>query len=228
MTLEAFYKSKQWERFRAQLMQERSQDGVIICEHCGKPILRKYDCIAHHKTELTEENVNDYIVSLNPDNVILIHFRCHNELHERFEGFRQKVFLVYGSPCSGKTSYVDENAHGDDLILDVDRLWDAVCNDGRYNKKQGKSQRPHRIRTNVFILRDTMLDMIKTRKGKWRNAWVIGGYPLRTERDRLCQLLGAEPIYCEATMDECLERCEQERPQEWKDFILKWFDEYTP
>ena len=227
-TVESFYKSKEWERFRAQLILERTNaDGTVTCAHCGKPILRKYDCIGHHKQELTDENVNDFSVSLNPENVELIHFRCHNLEHERFEGFRQRVFLVYGSPCSGKTSYVDEVANGDDLILDVDRIWDAVCNDGRYNKTAGKSRRPHRIRANVFGIRDTMIDMIKTRTGKWRNAWVIGGYPLKTDRDRICQLLRAEPIYCEATLEECLARCKEERPPEWETYIRDWFEEYT-
>ena len=227
-SVEKFYRSKQWNSLRAQLMQARTNaDGQIICARCGKPILRRYDCIGHHKIELTEENVNDYSISLNPENVELIHFKCHNMEHGRFEGFRQKVYLVYGSPCSGKTSYVDEVAEPDDLILDVDRIWDALCNDGRYNKTAGKSRRPHRIRANVFGVRDCIIDMIRTRTGKWRNAWVIGGYPLRTDRDRLCDLLNAEPIYCEATVEECLARCEKERPAEWREYILEWFDTFT-
>ena len=225
--LDAFYTSKLWKRLRLQLMQERAKDGVVICEHCGKPIVRRYDCIAHHRTELTDENVEDYSVSLNPENVELLCFSCHNTTHQRFEGFRQRVYLVYGAPCSGKTSYVDEVANGDDLILDVDRIWDAVCNDGRYNKMAGKSKRPHRLRPNVFGIRDCILDMIRTRKGNWRNAWIIGGFPLRTDRDRLCDLLRAEPIYCEATLDECLARCETERPAEWRDYIMTWFQDFT-
>ena len=210
-------------------MQERvNEDGHIICAICGKPILRKYDCIAHHKKPLSDANVNDATVALNPENVELIHFKCHNKEHQRFNGFCQKVYLVYGSPCSGKTSYVNEVANGDDLILDVDRIWDALCNDGRYKKQVGKSKRPNRVKKNVFGVRDCIIDMIRTRTGMWRNAFIIGGYPRKIERDRLCDMLGAEPIFIDATIDECLDRCNNERPEEWREYILDWFDAFQP
>ena len=71
-TLGNFYKSKEWEKLIAVLKLERvNENGEVICEHCGKPIHKKYDCIGHHKIELTEANVNDPEVSLNPDNVML-------------------------------------------------------------------------------------------------------------------------------------------------------------
>lgn len=228
MTIAEFYRSKAWEKLIATLKLERlDADGNIICAYCGRPIVRKYDCIAHHRIELTDDNVNDPTISLNPDNIDLIHFRCHNQIHQRFGGFCQRVYLVYGSPCSGKTSWVDEVANGDDLILDVDRIWDAVCNDGRYRKVNGKSGRPHRLKANVFGIRDTLLEQIRIRKGMWRNAYIIGGYPLRTDRDRVCDMLNATPVYISATIDECLERADRERPKEWKEYIRNWFDDYV-
>lgn len=228
MTTAEFYRSKAWEKLIATLKLERlDADGNIICAYCGRPIVRKYDCIAHHRIELTDDNVNDPTISLNPDNIDLIHFRCHNQIHQRFGGFCQRVYLVYGSPCSGKTSWVDEVANGDDLILDVDRIWDAVCNDGRYRKVNGKSGRPHRLKANVFGIRDTLIEQIRIRKGMWRNAYIIGGYPLRTDRDRVCDMLNATPVYISATIDECLERADRERPKEWKEYIRNWFDDYV-
>ena len=228
MDLGWFYRGKAWRGFLDVLKMERlTDDGQLICEHCGKPIVRKYDCIGHHKIELNEENVNNPEIALNPDNVMLIHFRCHNLIHTRYEGFRQRVYLVYGSPCSGKTSYVDSIANADDLILDVDRIWSAVCKAGMYNKDNGKSARPNRLKQNVFGIRDCILDQIRTRKGMWKNAFVIGGYPLKTERERLIDRLGAEPIYVEATKEECLTRAETERPEAWKEFIENWFESFV-
>lgn len=227
-TPQSFYHSKKWETFRKVLMAERTNDdGFIICEKCGKPILRPYDCIAHHKDELTDENVNDFTVSLNPDNIELIHFKCHNIEHRRFGGFSQRVFLVYGSPCSGKSTFVNDNAYGDDLIIDVDRLWDAICNDGRYKKANGSMQRSHRLKSNVFGLRDCLFEQVKLRKGMWRDCYIIGGYPLRSDRDRICNELRAEPIYIEASLEDCLARADAERPAEWKEFICDWFDSFT-
>lgn len=216
-TVDRFYKSKQWEKLIEQLKIDRvNEQGEILCEYCGKPITKKYDCIGHHEIELTEDNVNDYQISLNPKNIKLIHFKCHNRIHQRFEGFKQKVYLVYGSPCSGKSTWVHEVANPDDLILDIDSIWECVSVSDKYHK-------PSRLKTNVFGIRDCILDQIRTRSGMWRNAYVIGGYPLRTDRDRLCNLLNAEPIFIDTPKEECLSRAANE---EWKEFILDWFDSY--
>ena len=217
--IKGFYQSKKWVRLIEVLKLERlNADGQLICAYCGKPIVKKYDCIGHHKIELTESNVEDASISLNPDNVELIHFKCHNKIHERFGGFRQRVFLVYGSPCSGKTTWVNENANADDLILDIDKLWESVCKSDRLHK-------PARLKANVFGIRDCILDQIRTRTGMWRNAYVVGGYPLRSDRDRLCDLLDAEPVYIEATKEECLSRAEN---SDWQSYVEDWFGSFVP
>ena len=214
-----FYRSPQWTKLRAVLMTERvNADGQLICEECGKPIVKAYDCIAHHKIELTEDNVNDYAISLNPENVALIHHRCHNEIHQRFEGFYRRVFLVYGSPCAGKTTWVHENANRDDLILDIDALWEAVCLSDKYHK-------PNRLKANVFGLRDALIDQVRTRVGNWRNAYIIGGYPLKTDRDRMCAMLNAEPVFIDESLQTCLSRA---KDRYWMQFVYDWFDSYIP
>lgn len=60
-TLDTFYKSKEWLRFRDIIVQRwtNKDDGLLYCEHCGKPIVKAYDIIIHHKVELTDSNVND-------------------------------------------------------------------------------------------------------------------------------------------------------------------------
>ena len=217
-TLNNFYKSKEWEQLREQLMLERINDkGELVCELCGKPIINKYDCIGHHKKELTEANVNDYNVSLNPDNIMLIHFKCHNQLHERF-GYQSppKVYIVYGSPCSGKSTWVNSVATKDDLILDLDKIWECVSVCDKYHK-------PNRLKANVFGVRDILLDQIRTRCGRWRNAYVIGGYPLAMDRARLADRLGAELIFIDTDKDTCLSRATND---EWKKYIEEWFELY--
>lgn len=217
-TVQSFYRSKEWEGLVESLKLERlNENGELICEHCGKPIVKKYDCIGHHSIELTDENVNDFSISLNPERIKLIHFRCHNAIHERFGGFHQRVYLVYGSPCSGKSTWVRENANEDDLIVDIDELWESVCKADRFHK-------PARLKANVFGLRDCLIDQVRMRKGMWRNAFVIGGFPLASERERMCGLLSAEPVFIEASEDECLERA---KTDEWKGFVLDWWESFT-
>lgn len=221
-TLDSFYKSKQWQGLVEQLKIDRvDEQGQLICEYCGKPISRKYDCIGHHELELTEDNVNDYQVSLNPANIKLIHFKCHNKIHERFDGVSQNafqnVYLVYGSPCSGKTTWVRDVANPDDLILDIDYIWAAICTGDKYHKR-------NRLKANVFGIRDCIIDQIRTRTGFWKNAYVIGGYPLRTDRDRLCNLLKAKPIFIDTSKEECLSRAVND---EWKEYVEDWFESYV-
>lgn len=221
-TLSTFYRSKEWERFMRFLKEEREdENGFIICEHCGKPIVKKYDCIGHHKEELTEENVNDYDISLNGDNVMLIHFKCHNEIHERF-GFekQKKVYIVYGSPCAGKHEYVDQIAGESDLIMNIDSIYQCISVNRRYANNK-------RLSRNVFAIRDCILDMVRTRAGKWQNAFIIGGYPYENERARLVETMGAETIYIESTLEECLQKNEEEERGQ-QEYIKKWFDSYIP
>ena len=223
-----FYRSKAWEAFIRVLADERAdENGVIWCEHCSQPIILKYDRIAHHKKHLTLSNVNDATIALNPENIALVHHKCHNEIHERF-GFAQpraprckKVYLIHGSPCSGKSTYAASVAGPGDIILDMDAIWACIS----AQDSGGHFCRDERLRHNVFKIRDCMLDMIKTRYGEWANAYIIGGYPRIMERERMATLYGAEIIHIDTPKEICLQRASQ-RPKEWAGFIENYWDTF--
>lgn len=225
--LQAFYKSRKWENFIEGLRIERANpDGVVVCEHCGKPIIKKYDCIGHHITELTDDNVNDVMIALNPDNIQLVHFKCHNEIHKRF-GYAgkqvQKVYIIYGAPCSGKSSFVSEVADKGDIILDIDKLWSAIRAD-----KCSEYEKPTELKQNIFALRDCLIDMIRVRRGRWDNAYIIGGYPLQGERERLAETVNADKIiFIDTPKDVCILRAKT-KTDEWKQYVEEWFARYTP
>lgn len=222
-----FYRTDEWETLLRILADERTnEEGLLFCEHCGKPIIRKYDRIGHHIEHLTLGNVNDANISLNPANIAFVHHRCHNEIHERF-GFGKpsarrvkKVYVVHGSPCSGKTTFAHENAGAGDIILDMDAIWQCIS---AQSGADGHFVRDDRLRANAFRVRDCMLDMIKTRFGEWNNAYIIGGYPLIAERERLCTIYGAELIHVDTPRDVCELRA-KERPKEWLRFIADYWD----
>ena len=220
MALYNFYRSKQWENLLQVLRNERiDAEGNIICAHCGKPIVRKYDCIGHHVIELTEENYTDANISLNPENIKLVHHRCHNLIHNKFYSGGRQVFIVYGSPLSGKSSYVAEAMSEGDLIIDIDNIWQCVSGCDRYVK-------PNRLKSVVFSVRDNLLEAVKYRRGKWRNAYIIGGYPYAAERDRLADQLGARLIYIDTDKDTCLSRlyeCQDRDTTEWAKYIEDWW-----
>ena len=227
-SLSQFYNSDKWRTFRLQLIDERTNkvDGVVYCEHCGKPIVQAYDIVAHHKKPLTMSNVNDYSISLNPANVEIVCQRSHNEIHSRF-GYtaQRKVYLVYGSPCSGKTTFVNDVKGNSDLVVDMDNIWQSITGGDRYTK-------PPALKSIAFAIRETLYDNVKTRAGKWERAYVIAGVPFKSERERLCERLGAELIHIGTDKQTCLNRLasDQERTieqkKEWAGYIEKYWNDY--
>lgn len=222
MNLFSFYRSSEWEKLRSIITLERvNENGDLICEHCGKPITKSYDAICHHIEPLTEMNVNDFTISLNPENIAVVHHKCHNEIHNRFGNYQRHIYIVYGSPCSGKSSYVKQNALKDDLVLDIDKIYQMISVNDAHEKS-------NRLTSNVFQIRDMLLDTIRTRNGRWINAWIVGGYPLKMDRERLASTLGAELVFIDTTKELCLARAESNRPSEYKKFIEDWFTKYQP
>ena len=224
-TLDNFYQSKAWIKCYTLLRLERTdEDGNLICWHWHKPITHKYDAIAHHTIFLTEMNVNDFTISLNPDLIQFVHHRCHNRIHNKLGYRRQEVYLVYGSPLSGKSSYVDSVSDHGDLIVDMDLIWQSITGGAKYEK-------PASLNSVAFGIRDYLLETVKIRRGKWDNAYIIGGYPLISERERICKMLGAREIYIESTKEECLERLKLDLDRdfdEWKTYIDAWWERYNP
>lgn len=219
--LHSFYCSKEWNDLLQVLKLTRvDSNGDIICEHCGKPIYKKYDCIGHHKEHISLDNVNNTDISLNPSNIMLVHHSCHNDIHNRFGKYTRHIYLVYGSPLSGKSSWVRANATKDDLVLDIDYIRECITGGKLY-------ERSNRVNENVFGIRNLLLEMIRYKRGKWINAYVIGTYPYVGERERVARELEAEVILIEATKSECLERlevCSDGRDkQEWTKYINDWF-----
>ena len=226
-TLDSFYHSKQWKAFRRTILAERKP----VCWYCNQAF-KSDDCIVvHHKEELTPLNVNDYSVSLNPDNVELVHDTCHNKIHKRnsYAIYKAKldrgIYIVYGPPLAGKTSYVINNKGREDIVIDMDRLYEAVTLLDRYDK-------PDKLRFNVLSVRNTLIDNIKTRYGKFNSAWIIGGYADKYQRELLKRELGAELILIKPGKEELYSRLEcctdkrKEEKEKWRNFIDEWFEKY--
>lgn len=223
-SLAEFYTSKEWRAFREQLIHERTgADGILRCEYSGKPLLKPYDIIAHHKQELTLQNVNDYSISLNPENIMLVSMQAHNEIHARF-GYAQgrKVYYIYGAPCSGKSSWVNNVKGNSDLIIDIDLVWQAITGGRKYHK-------PDALKACAFQIYNSLLDMAKTRQGKWQRAYIITGGAHKGQRERQIAELGAEPIFINTDQETCLQRLSNDTDRDkdqWAQYIADWFKIY--
>jgi len=221
--LHNFYGSTVYRKFRLAIIAERGPR----CEECGEIVANTRELHLHHEVELTPDNVHDHTISLNPARVRLVCHRCHNKIHGRFNSRRERgVYLVYGPPLAGKQEYVDGQKMRGDLVVCMDRLYEAVSMQPAYDK-------PDNLFSNVIDIFNQLIDHIRTRRGKWINAWIIGGYPDKFKRERTADELGAELIYIEATKAECLARLEsdpklRQLQAEWRGYIEKWFEQYQP
>lgn len=218
--LQSFYASKEWREFRRNLIIKRG----CRCSKCRKIFADTSKLVAHHEEELTIENIDNPLITLNEDVIAVDCIDCHNEESNRFVSKTHNVYIVYGSPCSGKASSVVDMMRRGDLIVDIDKLWEAVTLCPRYDK-------PNNVRFNVFSLKNLLIDQIKTRFGQWHDAYIIGGYPEKTEREALAAELGASLVYCESTQEECLTRLYNDDARihvrrEWENYIQTWWQNY--
>lgn len=205
-TIHDLYVSPEFRKLRALLMLERvGDDGQLRCGYCGKPIVKAYDCIAHHVNEVTTGNLNNVDITLNPDNIMLVHHACHNALHNRFGRIIRKVYCVYGASRAGKSTYVDSVRGEGDLLVDLDRIWECIG---------GRSSLLNSV---AFGTRDYLYQCILNRLGKWSNAYIVTTRPDKRAMDKL----GAEYVLIDTPKDVCLSRAVNDEQRKW---IEDWFN----
>lgn len=232
----SFYTSDIWAICKQKVYEnKKDENGIVYCEMCGKPLIKSFDpkkndnrnaIIYHHTIELTDENFRDYNISANPNLIKTLCFKCHNIAHNRFSGGtpRKKVYIVHGSPCSGKTTWAREQMGEQDIILDIDDLWEFVSKKPRYIK-------PNAYKDLVFALWNEYLDQIKMRTGFWNNAYIISGEALSTTRQVMADRFNAELIHIDTSKQKCLERL-YDNPKgrsipEYEKYINSYFDKFT-
>lgn len=194
-----------------------------VCAKCGG-VFDISELRPHHKVELTLDNIDDVNVALNPDNIEVLCHDCHNAAHKRF-GYAvgaKHVYLVYGSPCAGKTTYVNSVATRNDLIVDLDKIHRAICICGLYDK-------PDATKHVAFNVRDYLLDEVRTAtpRRKWQDAYIIGTYPDRIDRDMFVQDYGAELVHIDTSKEECVKRAYQDiERSSIRDAVIGWINAY--
>ena len=219
--LQQFYQSSKWQSVRQNIIAQRG----LICQRCGKIVTDPRNVTLHHVIELTVDNVDDPLIALNPSNVMLLCRTCHDTEHDRFCKAKPKqVFIVYGMPCSGKSTYVQQVKGRNDIVVDMNELYMAVTGLPEYDK-------PDKLFVNVAALHNALMDQVATRYGKWSCAWIVGGYPEKLKRERLAETLNAELVYCECTRDDAIARlhtdtARQGMVSEYEGYIDEWIDRF--
>ncbi|MCM1440570.1 MAG: HNH endonuclease [Roseburia sp.] len=197
-----------------------------ICARCGG-VFDIDELRPHHKIELTLDNIDDVNITLNPANIEVLCHACHNAAHARFGNAvgAKRVYLVYGAPQAGKLTYVQSVATRNDIVVDLDSIHGAICVCGQYDK-------PDATKRVAFNIRDYLLDEIRTAtpRRRWQDAYIIGTYPDRIDRDRIVREYPDGVItlvHIDTSKAECIKRAYQNiKHAATRDAVIGWIENY--
>jgi hypothetical protein len=131
--------------------------------------------------------------------------------------------VVYGAPCSGKSTYVKKHIGKKDIAYDYDEITRALT----YGKEHlSKREITHRY---VLDIRYTLINRYK--KGTdVETFWLILTF-LTDGFKELLKDLDVEYIKMDTDQEECLKRLENDdmRPdkEDWKLKIVQWFNQHS-
>lgn len=132
-----------------------------------------------------------------------------------------KSTLIYGPPCSGKTTLAFERYAPGDIVLDVDRIGEAITGlDHDY---------PLAVLPFVMEARDSMLK----RWGKSHSVqhlYVVGLTPTIADRNKLRDKVELDDVLLidpgQATCH--LRAVQAQRPERWHGLIDEWYAKHEP
>ena len=120
-----FYSSKKWKELRKQVAEE----SFFICTICGKPTYSNQG-IVHHKTPITEENIDDTNITLNKNNLMYVCRNCHEALHKQTD--KRNPYCT--SNISSKR--IETDKLDDEFIQLMEDLKDTTLANGYKSKKK--------------------------------------------------------------------------------------------
>ena len=246
----AFYRSQAWKKARGAYIDERCAVDGGLCELCQE----EPGTEVHHKIFLRPENIDDENITLNPENFMLLCFDCHQREHEAARRIAQliakqrdgkkgvlingsyyyddngeiqpfRVYIVWGAPGSGKTTYVRKHIQQGDIVIDLDLI-------GRALSLADKTDVPRNIERIAYDIRDYLYTQIEQKALDAKRVWVIAGLPKKEQRQQIASRLNAELVFIESNFKECYQHILHDDERKDKALQLaiieKWFKDFEP
>jgi broad-specificity NMP kinase len=131
------------------------------------------------------------------------------------------VTLVTGSPCAGKTTYVQQHAGPDDTVLDMDAIAVDLGSDRDWRHRQVKVDRANRrMRTGIWAVATSTTG----------TSWVIRCVADGHQRQHLAAKLKADQVLVlKPDLDVVLDRASHRPdPIATQRLVRDWYTRYTP
>lgn len=135
-----------------------------------------------------------------------------------------EIKVIYGPPCSGKTTYVIDRLQDRDVVYDYDALIYAMTN------RTAHLHDKHIAHPLAAQIKYTMLDWLRDTDNPVNVAYLITTYPSQNLKNELSDFENVQYILMETTMEQCLERLKSDdtRPDKeaWEQVIREWFEDH--
>ena len=132
----------------------------------------------------------------------------------------ESVEIVYGPPCSGKSTYARERMGKDDVVYDYDRLIKAMTTQ---DKRGTEKTAAHEI---ALGIRGLMIARAHEEDRRCGRAFILTRWPTENLREQLAGLAVTE-TRMDADEKTCLARLEADDERtdksEWAQIIRDWF-----
>ena len=119
------------------------------------------------------------------------------------------IHVVKGHICAGKTTWVMQQAKPGDVVIDFDRMADAMSADGTPSHDYADA-----VRDVVCVARWSAIDEAcrQHKAGRVKEVWIVHAYPSEADMRRY-SMHGAAVKEIEAPHDVLTARAKAERPQ---------------
>jgi AAA domain-containing protein len=126
------------------------------------------------------------------------------------------LFVVVGPPCGGKSTWVREHAERGDIVIDYDRIANALAAEGpfEWNFRKPFARVAYEARQAAI---NEALRHVKT-----HDVYVIHSVPRPAVLDRY-QRYGARLVVMDPGREAVEARCRAERPEASMDGVRRWY-----
>jgi len=140
-----------------------------------------------------------------------------------------KIRVIYGAPCSGKTTLAKKKMTSASILWDHDRVLRAMTN--QENREAVDNPASPIVRT----LRRELLYQLSSPYNEEAvedidQCILLTDYPSQRLMDEVNEFENVEYIKCDVSMEECLARLQrdEQRPDkdEWERIIREWFEKH--
>lgn len=131
------------------------------------------------------------------------------------------IQIVTGPPCGGKSTYIQERAQPNDIVIDMDRIALALTTEGTSPFEYSDKIRQVAFRARAAAVQEALL---VAQGERYQNVYIIHTDPSPDQR-AYYRAMGGRIVECDPGKEVCLERMKS-RPKQNQAIARKVINDY--